>query len=109
MIGLRRHLRGRREDRRPANTVVLGIAACGAGRPCWWVSDGAMVPLRYLARLRDLAARTGGPATPLQAIPHFGRGTGPALPARTAGIPALAIGGGYGPSAGGRAPCRGRE
>jgi hypothetical protein len=92
MIGLRRHLRGRREDRRPANTVVLGIAACGAGRPCWWVSDGAMVPLRYLARLRDLAARTGGPATPLQAIPHFGRGTGPALPARTAGIPALTIG-----------------
>jgi hypothetical protein len=51
-----------------------------------------MVPLRYLARLRDLAARTGGPATPLQAIPHFGRGTGPALPARTAGIPALTIG-----------------
>jgi hypothetical protein len=92
MIGLRRHLRGRRQDRRPANTVVLGIAACGAGRPCWWVSDGAMVPLRYLARLRDLAARTGGPATPLQAIPHFGRGTGPALPARTAGIPALTIG-----------------
>ena len=92
MIGLRRHLRGRRTDRRPANTVVLGIAACGAGRPCWWVSDGAMVPLRYLARLRDLAARTGGPAAPLQAIAHFGRGTGPALPARPAGIPALTIG-----------------
>ncbi len=92
MVGLRRHLRGRRQDRRPANTVVLGIAACGAGRPCWWVSDGAMVPLRYLARLRDLAARTGGPATPLRAIPHFGRGTTPALPARTAGIPALTIG-----------------
>ncbi|HEY5429275.1 MAG TPA: M28 family peptidase [Solirubrobacteraceae bacterium] len=92
MIGLRRHLRRRGPERRAANTVVLGIAACGGGRPCWWVSDGAMVPLRYLARLRDLAARTGGPDTPLKATPHFGRGTGPALPARTAGIPALTIG-----------------
>jgi len=56
------------------------------------VSDGTLVPLRYLARLRDLAARTGSPGTPLQATAHFGRGSGPALPARTAGIPALTIG-----------------
>jgi Peptidase family M28 len=92
MIGLRRHLRGRRRERRPANTIVLGIGPCGSGRACWWVSDGTFIPFRYLARLRDLAAHAGGPATSLKATPHYGRGTGPALPARTAGIPALTIG-----------------
>jgi len=92
MTGLRRHLRARRRERRPANTVVLGIGPCGAGRPCWWVSDGSLVPLRYLARLRDLAARTGGPGTALDATAHFGRGISPAFPARVAGLPALTIG-----------------
>ncbi len=85
MTGLRRHLRSRRRELRAADTIVLGIAACGAGAPCWWVSDGPLVPLRYLARLRQLAAT-------LEARPHRGRGTSPALPARVRGLPALAIG-----------------
>jgi hypothetical protein len=80
MTGLRRHLRARRRERRPANTVVLGIGPCGAGRPCWWVGDGSLVPLRYLARLRDLAERTGGSATALGATAHFGPGISPAFP-----------------------------
>ena len=87
MVGLRRHLRGRRAELRPANTIVLGIAAAGSGRPRWWVSDGPLLPLRYPARLRGLAAQTGGPARP-----HRGRGTSPALPARARRIPALSIG-----------------
>jgi hypothetical protein len=33
------------------DTVVLGFAACGAGHPRWWVSDGALVPLRYSKEL----------------------------------------------------------
>ena len=87
MVGLRRHLRARRGELQAANTIVLGIAAGGAGRPTWWTSDGTLVPLRYSARLRGLAARTAG-----QRMPHRGRGTAPALPARARRLPALAIG-----------------
>lgn len=92
MVGLRRHLRARRRELRPVNTVVIGIGPCGAGEPCWWISDGSLVPLRYGARLRDLAERVGGQATPLGARAHRGRGISPALPARAAGLPALTIG-----------------
>jgi hypothetical protein len=92
MIGLRRHIRTRRRERQRASTIVLGIGPCGGGRPCWWVSDGPLVPLRYPARLRGLAERSGGEATGLGGIPHRGRGTSPALPARMAGIAALTIG-----------------
>jgi Peptidase family M28 len=87
MVGLRRHLRSRRGELRPGNTIVLGIAAAGSGRPRWWVSDGPLVPVRYPARLRGLAAQAGGAARP-----HRGRGTSPALPARARRIPALTIG-----------------
>jgi hypothetical protein len=92
MTGLRRHLRSRRGELRSANTIVLGIAAAGSGRPCWWVSDGPFIPMRYAARLRGLAARAGGDASWLAARPYRGRGTSPALPARTRGLPALTIG-----------------
>jgi hypothetical protein len=87
MVGLRRHLHARRSELRPANTIVLGIAAAGSGSPRWWASDGPLVPLRCLARLRGLAAHTGGAAQP-----HRGRGTSPALPARVRRIPALSVG-----------------
>ncbi len=89
MVGLRRHLRSRGDELRRANTIVLGIAAAGGGRPCWWVSDGPLVPLRYHARLRGLAAHVAPAST---AQPHRGRGTSPALPARVRGLPALTIG-----------------
>jgi hypothetical protein len=92
MIGLRRHLRGRRRELTSANTIVLGIGACGSGEPRWWVSDGSLLPLRYLARLRRLAADVAGPGTDLDAGPYRGRGVSPAFPARAAGLPAITVG-----------------
>jgi peptidase M28-like protein len=92
MAGLRRHLRSRRGELRPANTIVLGIGAAGSGRPRWWVSDGPLVPLRFLARLRGLAAQAAGAPSPTAARAHRGRGTSPALPARRRRLPALTVG-----------------
>jgi hypothetical protein len=89
MTGLTRHLRSRRGELRPANTIVLGIAAAGSGGPHWWVSDGPLLPLRALGRLRQLAAQAGAGAG---ARPRRGRGISPALPARTRRLPALSIG-----------------
>ena len=94
MAGLHHHLRSRRGELRPANTIVLGIAAAGGGRPRWWVSDGPFVPLRYAPRLRGLAAKAARPAAGGAPIArrHRGRGCSPALPARSRGLPALTIG-----------------
>ena len=91
MVGLRRHLRLRRRELRPATTIVLGIAAAGGGRATWWASDGPLLPLRAFARLRRLAAQTLN-ATGTARRPHRGRGTSPAWPARTRRLPALTIG-----------------
>jgi hypothetical protein len=91
-IGLRRYLRARRRTLPRASTIVLGIAACGAGRPRWWVSDGALFPLGYGRRLRELCTRVAGAEAHLGAVPHRGRGVAPAFPARLAGLPAVAIG-----------------
>lgn len=94
MTGLRRYLRRRRRELRPRDVIVLGIGPCGAGRPSWWVSDGQLIPLRYLARLRSLAERraasAGAPAS--APIPHRGRGMAPAFPARARGLPSLSLG-----------------
>ena len=84
-LGLRTYLRAHKRDLEEANAIVLGIAACGAGRPAWWISDGRLLPLGYASSLRSLCAHTG-------AAPHRGRGGTPALPARAAGLPAIAIG-----------------
>jgi hypothetical protein len=84
-IGIRRYLRARRKELRPENAIVLGISAAGAGQPHWWQSDGRLFPLPYAPRLRALCGQTS-------ASPHRGRGATPALPARTAGLPAIAIG-----------------
>jgi hypothetical protein len=91
-IGLRRFLRARRGRRRAVNTVVLGLAPCGAGRPRWWLSDGPLVPLRYHARLRSVAARLASAEPTLGFEGRRGRGATPALAARLAGLPALSIG-----------------
>jgi Peptidase family M28 len=84
-IGLRSYLRTRRRELKNMNAIVLGIAASGTGEPAWWLSDGRLVPLRYARSLRALCAQTG-------ATPHRGRGATPALPARAAGVAAIAIG-----------------
>ena len=86
MTGLTRHLRARRGELRSIDTIVLGIAASGAGRPHWWVSDGPLVPLPSDRHLRGLAGALG------TAQPHRGRGTSPALPARVRGLHTLTIG-----------------
>ena len=55
-MGLHEYLRSHEGARRPSDTVVLGFAACGAGHPRWWVSDGALVPLRYSKELRAICS-----------------------------------------------------
>lgn len=98
MTGLRRYLRARRRRLQARDTIVLGIAAAGAGQPRWWTSDGPLVPLRYHPRLRTLAAHAVAQTAALspgdgrRPRGHRGRGTTPALPARARGLPALAIG-----------------
>jgi hypothetical protein len=91
-IGLRRFLRAHRRELTPGNAIVLGIAACGAGSPRWWHSDGPLIPLAYHPRLRALCAGVAQAEPRLGARPHRGRGAAPALPARIAGLPAIAIG-----------------
>jgi hypothetical protein len=91
-IGVRRYLQSRRHERTASNTVVLGFAPCAAGQPCWWFSDGPLIPLRYAEALRVLARQIAADEPHLQARPHRGRGTTPALPARALGIPAITIG-----------------
>jgi hypothetical protein len=91
-IGLRRFLRSRGAGLTGENTIVLGIAACGGGSPRWWQSDGPLIPLAYHPRLRELCAGIAGSEPALGAAPHRGRGAAPALPARMAGLPAIAIG-----------------
>ena len=50
------------------------------------------MPLRYGARLVDLAGRTAADADFIGAAPHAGRGAAPALGGRAAGIPSIALG-----------------
>jgi hypothetical protein len=95
MIGLRRHLQGRRAELGRADTVVLGISPAAGGDPVWFESDGPLIALGFHRRLRELAAATAAQEQAGEialARPHRGRGTSPALPARLAGRPALTIG-----------------
>jgi hypothetical protein len=91
-IGLRRHLRARRETYTRANTVVLGIGRCGAGSLRWWRSDGPLVPAAFFAPLRRLCAELPAQGAALVPPEHRGRGCSPAFPARMAGLPAVTIG-----------------
>ena len=91
-IGLRRHLSRRRKTHGPANTMVIGVAACTGGQVRWWTSDGPLVPLRYSTRLRKLSQQVAAEQPQLAVRPHAGRGSTVALPARQARIPAITIG-----------------
>jgi hypothetical protein len=89
-IGLRRYLRAR--QLKPADTVVLAVAATGRGHPCWYASDGQLVPLHYFGRLREMCATIAAGEPHLDATSQAGRGATPALPARVRRLPAIAIG-----------------
>jgi hypothetical protein len=91
-IGLREYLKNNRRTLTADRTIVLGVAACGAGALHWWVSDGALVPLRYLDRLSRLCAKLAVEQPQLGAAAHRGRGSSPALAARAARRPAISIG-----------------
>jgi hypothetical protein len=90
--GLRRYLGARRHARKASNTVVLGFAPCGGGQPRYWVSDGNLVPVSYFKPLRAMGAEIATEEPHWNARPHRGRGRTPALPARSARLPAIALG-----------------
>jgi hypothetical protein len=91
-IGLGRYLRGRRGALKATNTVVVGVGPCAHGVPRYWVSDGPFVPMRHFKALRELCRRAGAADPELGLAFVRGRGFTPALPARFAGIPSVAIG-----------------
>jgi hypothetical protein len=91
-IGLRRYLRARRRELSGSNAVIVGVAACGRGRPAWWLSDGSFLPLRTARPLRDLSARVAADEGYLAARPHRGRGVSPIYPALQRRLPAITIG-----------------
>jgi hypothetical protein len=90
--GLRHHLRARRDGLKARNTVVIGLAPCGAGTVRWFHSDGALVPIGYFRELRRLCEAIARDDPGLGASPHRGRGHTPALPARQLRLPAIALG-----------------
>jgi hypothetical protein len=91
-IGLRRYLRARRPTLTHSNTIVIGIAACGAGSPRWWASDGPLLPLPSFPKLRELCSGIAREDPGLQSRAHSGRGTSPAFPARLARLPTITLG-----------------
>jgi Peptidase family M28 len=91
-IGLRRYLQARGKNLKAPNTIVVGVAACAEGSPRWFHSDGALLPFGYFKQLRRLSATVASQSPHLSARPHRGRGTAPALPARSRRLPAIAVG-----------------
>lgn len=89
-LGLARYLRRHRE-RRPRNTIVLGIGPCAGGIPAWLRSDGPLLPMRYSTVLRGLCTAVARQTPELGLRELRSRGTSPALAARLAGLPAIAL------------------
>jgi hypothetical protein len=89
-IGLSRYLRSHR-DRRPHNTIVLGIGPCTGTATAWLRSDGPLFPLGYSAILRRLCRQVAASDPALGLRECRSRGSSPALGARLAGIPAVAL------------------
>jgi hypothetical protein len=89
-LGITRHIR--RTGRKPADTIVVGIAPCAAGQLRYWTSDGDLVPLRYLPALTNMARELQTSEPELQTRAHKGRGVTPALAARRARLPAISFG-----------------
>jgi hypothetical protein len=82
---MRAFARARRKRYRPEATAVIHLAACGRGRPRWWVTDGPLVPLRFHPSMRELATRVGG-------APYRGHGASGGWRARLVRWPAITIG-----------------
>jgi hypothetical protein len=91
-IGLRSFLRAHRSSLKPPGVVVLGIAPCAAGAPCWWVSDGALLPIHSFPQLRSLCAEVAAQNPELGARSYPGWGASPSLAARLRRLPAISIG-----------------
>jgi hypothetical protein len=91
-IGLRRYLRARGKTLTAPNTIVIGVAACAQGNPRWFQSDGTLLPFGYFKQLRKLSTSVASQSPYLSARSHRGRGTTPALPARSRRLPAIAVG-----------------
>jgi hypothetical protein len=89
-VGFRKYLRAHRE-RRPANTIVLGIGPCCAGAPAWLRSDGPLVPLAFSRILRRLCAEVTAVDPSLELSESRRRGSSPGLPARQSGLPAITL------------------
>jgi hypothetical protein len=89
-IGLRRYLRSHRE-RRPNNTIVLGIGPCTGTASAWLRSDGPLFPLGCSAILRRLCQQVAASDPALGLHEQRSRGSSPALGARQAGIPAVTL------------------
>jgi hypothetical protein len=84
-LGMRAFARSRRKRYRPEATAVIHLAACGRGRPRWWVSEGLLLPLRFHPRMRELARKAGG-------APYRGHGASGGWRARLVRWPAITIG-----------------
>jgi hypothetical protein len=89
-IGLSRYLRAHRE-RRASNTIVLGIGPCTGDSTTWLRSDGPLLPLGYSAILRGLCHELAQTDRTLNLRELRSRGSSPALAARQAGIPSIAL------------------
>ncbi len=91
-LGMREFVRSRRKRWRAEATAVVHLAACGRGRPRWWVSDGPIVGRRLHPTLAGLARDVAESEPRLDARPYRGHGATGAWRARRAGWPAIAIG-----------------
>jgi Zn-dependent M28 family amino/carboxypeptidase len=91
-LGMRGFVRARRRMWRADRTIVVNLAACGRGRPRWWVSDGLALPLAFHPRLVAICRRIAAEEPELGAAAYRGRWASAAYPARAAGWPAITIG-----------------
>ncbi len=87
-LGLREYLRRRRRELDRTNVVVLGLGDDDEGPVRHLETDGPLIPVRFFARLRELAR----PVSRASA----GHGCSAALPARLRGLPAIMLEGGKG-------------
>ena len=69
---------------------MVGVAACGAGDPRWWESDGPLLPRRAANALRAVAGELAARYPELGLRAHRGRGWSPAYAGRRQ--PAITLG-----------------